>query len=473
MLSKLRSFSKTKLAGVLIAIIIIPFVFWGMGSVFSGGNTNNVAKINNETISTKEFVELVNSSNLNIDVIKKNIDNNILEQILAELISNKLLDMEVTNLNIDISELSLVKKIKNNDQFLDNNNNFSRLKYEKFLLKNNFTAPGFENNFKKEELKKILFNYVGGGIKSPYFLNNKFYIKETKKVEIDYFDLKHAYVTDVTNTEIEKFIIDNKENLKEDFIDLSYAKITPQDLVEINEFNDEFFKKIDDIENSILNGSKINEVAENHNLKLVSKTKYKLDTNADEIVKEIYAKRNEEKINLIDKNDYFLLYEIKKVDKVLPNKKDQQFIDKVKKNLILKNKLNLHQEIYKKIQNKKFNDNDFLEIAKMQDNIKNITLDNISDYKKFDESSVKLIYELPKKSFILVTDQENKIYLAKIKNVYFNELNKDKEKSTNYLNKSNANIINNIYGSYDLSLNSKYKVKIFHSTLDRVKNFFR
>ena len=47
MISKLRSFSNSKIAGVIVGIIIIPFVFWGMGSVFSGGNTNNVAKINN------------------------------------------------------------------------------------------------------------------------------------------------------------------------------------------------------------------------------------------------------------------------------------------------------------------------------------------------------------------------------------------------------------------------------------------
>ena len=45
MLNKLRNFSKGKLAGVLVGIIIIPFVFWGMGSVFSGGNTNSIAKI--------------------------------------------------------------------------------------------------------------------------------------------------------------------------------------------------------------------------------------------------------------------------------------------------------------------------------------------------------------------------------------------------------------------------------------------
>ena len=48
MLGKLRNFSKSKFAGVLITIIIIPFVFWGMGNVFSGGNKNSVVKINNQ-----------------------------------------------------------------------------------------------------------------------------------------------------------------------------------------------------------------------------------------------------------------------------------------------------------------------------------------------------------------------------------------------------------------------------------------
>ena len=51
MLNKLRNFTKTKLATVLIGIIIIPFVFWGMGSMFSSGNTNNVVKINEKNIS--------------------------------------------------------------------------------------------------------------------------------------------------------------------------------------------------------------------------------------------------------------------------------------------------------------------------------------------------------------------------------------------------------------------------------------
>ena len=45
MLDKLRNFSKGKLAAVLVAIIIVPFVFWGMGSSLSGRNKNIVVQI--------------------------------------------------------------------------------------------------------------------------------------------------------------------------------------------------------------------------------------------------------------------------------------------------------------------------------------------------------------------------------------------------------------------------------------------
>ena len=64
MISSLRNFAKTKLAGVFVGIIILPFVFWGMGGMFSSGNTNNVVKINDKSISTEEFIDYLNSSGI-------------------------------------------------------------------------------------------------------------------------------------------------------------------------------------------------------------------------------------------------------------------------------------------------------------------------------------------------------------------------------------------------------------------------
>ena len=193
MLNKLRNFSKGKLATILVAIIIIPFVFWGMGSVFSGGNTNSVAKINNFNISTKDFVDHINKSNINTDIIKENIENNILEELLTELISNSLIDIEIKDLNILISDKILVERIKKSKIFHDEKKQFSRLKYEKYLLENNISATNFEIRLRKKDLKNKLFKYISGGIKSPYFITNKTYKDETKQIELSYLDLNNVY----------------------------------------------------------------------------------------------------------------------------------------------------------------------------------------------------------------------------------------------------------------------------------------
>jgi len=473
MLNKLRGFSNSKLAGVLIGIIIIPFVFWGMGSVFSGGNTNNLAKINNESISTQEFVQYVNQAKIDSEYIKKNIENNVIEEFLSSLISNKLLEMEIKNLNASISENTLINKIKNNRNFLDEKNVFSRIKYEKFLLENNLTAPDFEGRLKDQELKKNLFNYISGGINSPFFLKNKFFLNENKKLEISYIDLDKIYELDTSKEKIDEYISKNKSKLEEEIIDIKYSKITPTDLIEINEFNDEFFKKIDDIENSLLNGTNIETIKDKYNLKLISITDLKNHNDQDEIIKEIYNYKSKDKIGLIDKNDFYLLYEISNIKKLLPSINDYQFIEKVLKELIIDQKNIYNQELFKKIQEKKLNDVEFFKIAKNDDNIENITLETINSNEKFTVESIKLLYSLPVGSYSLIGDLDNKIYLTKINKINKNDLSKNSDNLNNYKVKSDRQLISEIYDSYDLSLGNKYKVKMFQNTIDRIKNNFR
>ena len=155
MIGSLRNFAKTKFAGILVFIMIIPFVFWGMGGMFSSGNTNTIAKINKTNISTQEFIDYLNSSSIPQKTIRENLENNIIEELLSSLVSTTLLDLEIKNYNLLITENTLLKKIKENKNFLDENGKFQRIKYEKFLLENNQSAPQFEQRLKKENFKKI------------------------------------------------------------------------------------------------------------------------------------------------------------------------------------------------------------------------------------------------------------------------------------------------------------------------------
>ena len=63
-------------------------------------------------------------------------------------------------------------------------------------------------------------------------------------------------------------LLQMKINLKKDFINFRYVKITPKNLLDTDEYSDEFFKIIDDIDNKVLNNEKIDLIANQYNLEL-------------------------------------------------------------------------------------------------------------------------------------------------------------------------------------------------------------
>jgi len=482
MLNNIRNFSKTWFAKILLVIIVIPFVFWGMGGVFSGGNTNNIAKINNQSISTQDFMNHLNSSRITLETIKDNLNNNILEEMLGELISKKMIQLEEQDLNLIISDKILKKRIKENENFLDENKKFSRTKYEKFLLSSNITAVDFETKLRNSELKKNLFSYIVGGIKSPTFLSNNTFKEQNKKLTLEYINLENVYKKkdDFTMDEILKYIDKNKENLKEKNISFNYSKVTPATLIGIDEYNDLFFQKIDNIENDISNGFTYDELLRKNNLKSVFQANFKLnDKNISEVInkdvlKKIFNKAEENKIELLEENDFYLLYEIKKVEKILPSIESTNFISNVKEIMVNKSKNDFNYDLIKKISQKSFNQKSFEDIsASSNSGTENISITSISDTEKFTIDSIKHIYSLPKNSFGLIGDKNKNIYLIKILNISESHISKSSENYKKYTNLTNVKIRDSMYSSYDFHLNNKYKVKINEKTFERVKNYFQ
>ncbi len=473
MLNNIRNFSKTLPAKILLVVIIIPFVFWGMGGVFNRGNTNNIVKINDYTVSTQDFIDHLNILKIDTNVVKENIDDNILEELLGNLISNTLVNMEIEELNIFISESSLAKRIRKNKNFLDDSGKFSRTKYEKFLLSQNLTAPIFEINLKNNELKGELFSYIGGGIKAPFFLTNNTYKEQTGKLEVDFINLNNAYKKneDFSESEIKLFIDENKDQLKDEYIDFSYIKITPKDLTGSDQFNELFFKKIDELENKISNGIGFNNLITELKIMPIIKENYTTNNNGDKIEEKIYAKRNENKILLIDENEFYVLYKINKINKILPSLDNETFKNKVTKILYEKSKFEYNQKLLNEINEKKFNQTTFDKLA--DGKIENVILNSINDNDKFSTASIKLLYSLPINSFTLIFDEKTDVFVAKIKKLYTNDISKDSKEFLDYKNQTNIIIKNNMFTSYDYFLDEKYNVTINQKTLERVKNYFR
>ena len=471
MIGSFRNFAKTKFAGLLVFIMIIPFVFWGMGGMFSSGNTNNLAKINKTNISTSDFFVYLDEINIAGETIRNNLENNIIEELLQTLISTKLLDLEIESYKILLNEETLLKKIKNNKNFFDDTGKFQRIKYEKFLLENNISAPLFEQRLKKRESQKNLFDYIGAGTTSPNFLVTKLFNDENRKLNLEFFNLENFYKkkNEFSEKDLNEFLFENKDNLKIEYIDFKYTILNPTNLVGVDEFNQAFFDKIDQIEIDISNDINFNDIVSNLNLSSTNVKNFKFSDDKKEIEKKIYQLRDNKFDIIEDENDY-VLYQIQNIENRDPDLKDKQTREEIIELISQKNKFEYNSDLLKRIKNNDFNKNDFLNMGK--DKIEKIELNSVKDNKKFDINAIELLYSMPVNTITLINDEKDNIYLARINSFKDIEIRNDEDNFKNYIIKQKTNNKNSILKSYDLFLNNKYKVNLNQKTIERIKNNF-
>ena len=73
----------------------------------------------------------------------------------------------------------------------------------------------------------------------------------------------------------------------------------------------------------------------------------------------------------------------------------------------------------------------------------------------------------------MIADEKNNIYIAKIIKLSQKNIDKNSKDFFEYQSQSNIAMRNNVYSSYDLYLNNKYKVTVNDKSLEKVKNLFK
>ena len=473
MMEALKNFGGKKLGGlILIVIIVIAFGFGGFGGGFSTSNQNNIAKINKTNVTTQDFMDYLNQSNISQQAIRENLDKNIIEELLSGLISTTLIDLEVEDFDLSITDLTVLKKIKENKNFQDENGAFQRIKYEKFLLSNNMSAPMFEIQLKNRELQKHLFDIIGAGTITPDFLIKKKFEEQNKTLDIEYFAMSSQYKekNSYTNEELEQFVKENADQLKRDFIDFKYAILNPKNLIGLEEFNQEFFDEIDKIENKISQGDTFDSILENINVDIKEVNKFVASSAMESNEDIIYSKKST-KLDIIENGDNFLIYSITDKYELAADLNDEATRDDMIELVYQKGKFDLNRSVLEEIQKKEFDNNKFNEMG--ANNLKTISLNSINDHNTFEENSVKILYSLPINSFTLVADKDNEIYLVKVINSKDKPYSENDDNYLKFVQNQNTENRKSILASYDQLLNNKYNVQLNQKTIDRVKNYFK
>ena len=480
MLGQIRKFSSSIYAKILMGIIIIPFVFWGMGSNFMSGNKNVIVVIDKEKYSVQAFFEYIQkfaSPNQKIEADQ-------IDKFLSNFIGEKLMEKEVDHYGFMLSDKSLSNLIKLQEDF-KRENKFSRVEYEKFLLKNNTTAAVYESELSKYEKRKQLFDFIGGGILPSDHMVNMTYDKVNQKRSIELINLNDIFKKKINFPEdkIKSYFENNKNKYKEVYKSIKLIELNPRVLVASEEFNDTYFKKIDEIDYMIIEGKNLENIMQNFNLKEARSLTINIsgkDINqkaikniSEDLAKNIFDFINDETINLIEiKNKYFIVEIIKteEIQRELENKA-------VRKNILLNLGIEIKRksmsEIIAKINKNIFKKTDFNELSKKESvPIKKITLKNQNDDTVLKKELISHVYSFPEKKIIVVSDMnfsENfLVYIDKIDNVKIKKNNL--EEYQKYLDLSKIRITNDLYNTYDNYIRKRYKIDVNYQALDVVKN---
>ena len=298
MATSIGKLSKSFFLKLLVGIIILPFVFWGMGDVFRGGNQNVIATVDSNKISTQEFVNYINRLNLSEEQRKNMSKTDLVEQILSDYIGKKVMSLEIENFGIEISDSALRDIIKN-DKLFFKEGKFSRTEYEKFLIKSGVTAPQFEANIVEQEKRRQFLSSLAGGIVIPEILIEKEFKKENQTKIIQYIDLDKYHSKNKPSQESIKDLYEKNKNIFfTEFKTIRYAEIKPELISGSKDYDENFFKQLDIIENNILDGQSFEETTKANNLKIMSfnkinakkedETKNKIENLPDNLFKKIY-----------------------------------------------------------------------------------------------------------------------------------------------------------------------------------------
>jgi peptidyl-prolyl cis-trans isomerase D len=479
MLGYIRNFSTSIYAKILLGIVIIPFVFWGMGSSLSGGSKNIIVIIDKEKYTIDHFGNFI-KSNANSKITSEQI-----EVLLTAFISEKIVEKEINYFKIKLSDKSLGKLLKNQKDF-KKDGKFSRTEYEKFLIKNNITAANFEYFLAAEEKRKQLLNFISGGLVPTDFLINNTYDRINQKRSIKLINLDKTLNKDlvVSNKKANEYFEENKSQYTKVYKSIIFLELNPNTLVNNNEFTDLFFKKIDEIDDLVMQGNKLESITNKFNLTKPPIVKIDIngkkidETDINIIPKNVLLKifnmeESESTMMIEDENKYFLAEVIKteNIQLLAQNKKVQNdILKKLKYNV----KRRLIAEIIAKINSNNFNKEEFDIYATDNNiNIQEIKLENNKDDKILKKEILYQIYAWPEKKVIVVNQVDlSENYLVYIDKVNHVKIDNNSEEYKNYSDLAKSQLANRLYHTYDNYIKKKYKIEINYKTLNTVKNYY-
>ncbi len=214
---------KKRVVQFVLALIILPFAFWGVDSYRKSGGGEALATVNGEKIGGQEFDNAVGQQEQRMrQMAGASFDPTIFDkpevkhQILEGLVAQHLLGLEARKMGLTITDDELAGVIAGIPAF-QKEGKFDKQQYEKILGAQNMTPPVFEARVRQELSSRQLTDaYTQNGYASNAVVDNLIRLNEQQRVvSLAKFDLdSFAKQVKVDDAAVEEYYKKNQNEFK-------------------------------------------------------------------------------------------------------------------------------------------------------------------------------------------------------------------------------------------------------------------
>lgn len=242
MLESIRSGAQSFGVKVAFGLIILVFVFWGVGNYNDRDYTNVVAVVNGEPIVAMQFEKayhdteeylLRNNPGLTREQLTKE---HLGRQVLRDLIQQMLLAQEAKRAGVEVSPQEMRLAVSQMKAFQDEQGKFDPEAYKRVLAAQRVTPAQFEKDIADQLLRDKMFALVTApGWVDPDEAQNRFNFLRERRL-VDYLFLPaSAYSANITVPEAD--IKSWYDSHQADYaipptVDVAYIAVRPEDLAD-------------------------------------------------------------------------------------------------------------------------------------------------------------------------------------------------------------------------------------------------
>ncbi|MEW5757164.1 MAG: SurA N-terminal domain-containing protein [Pseudomonadota bacterium] len=247
MLEFIRNRAQSWIAGVIVALIIIPFALWGIGDYFTGDSETGVAVVNGEKISQDTFQRAFAQQREQMrEMLGKRYDaathdEMIRKDVINNLVNQELLYQTSQDQGLSISDAMLAQIIHSFKEFqLDGK--FDKALYERTLSAQGMSPAYFEYQMRRSMLSQQFYaGLANSPVITDYEIENLLRLMKQQR-NVAYVAIprsKYLAGAAVTPDEIQKYYQAHQEDfMTPEQVSLEYLELSASELakgVELSE----------------------------------------------------------------------------------------------------------------------------------------------------------------------------------------------------------------------------------------------